>query len=465
MALVKLKSNYTVKPAEPTWEGRLTLSELDQIGCITHIPTISFYRPPQNWLNPPETITNTLKESLSRVLVPFYPLAGRLHWISRDHLELNCNAMGAQFVEAESESKLDEIIGHGGSFSPPPEYHHLIPIVDYSLPFHELPIVLVQLTRFTCGGISLSLTISHAVVDGQSLLHFISEWAGLARGEPLKTPPCLDRKALRAGMPPAGPPSLHHSFDLPSLVTERQSPNREKDNNNDKETALAMLRLGKDQVDKLKKMANEGMTRDGATSARAYTRYETLAAHVWRCACKARELRPEQPTALGVCVDARRRVQRGLLPRGYFGNAIFDVLASGGAGELVSKPLGFAASRIREAVEQVRDEYVWSAIDYLKMHPDLRVFQDLGLRLNSDKAKFPFYENPNLGVVSWLSLPLYGLDFGWGKEVYMGPGDVDGESSFLLPCPSGDGSLVVALCMRVAHMESFKNHFYEDIVD
>ena len=70
-----------------------------------------------------------------------------------------------------------------------------------------------------------------------------------------------------------------------------------------------------------------------------------------------------------------------------------------------------------------------------------------------------------MGVVSWLSLPLYGLDFGWGKEVYMGPGDVDGESSFLLPCPSGDWSLVVALCLQLVRMESFKKHFYEDIID
>jgi len=152
------------------------------------------------------------------------------------------------------------------------------------------------------------------------------------------------------------------------------------------------------------------------------------------------------------------------LPKEYFGNATLYVVASSLAGDLMSKPLGYASSRIREAIERVNDEYVRSAVEFLKNQEDLSRFQDLHA-VESEKGLF--YGNPNLGVVSWLTLPFYGVDFGWGKEVYMGPGthvhDFDGDS-LLLPGPDeDDGSLLLHLCLQVEHMDAFKKHFYEDI--
>ncbi|PON70384.1 Transferase [Parasponia andersonii] len=339
MAVLRMRGWYMVKPAEPTWKGFQSLSEWDQTSLITHVPTIYFYRPPESWSTPIDKIGATLIESLSRALVPFYPLAGRVQRLSGGRLELNCNAKGVQFTEAESDSEIDEF----GDFTSSSEYyHHLTPSMDYTLPIHELPLLAVQLTTFACGGISLGLTISHAVVDGLSALHFFIEWAGLGRGESLKTEPFLDRKVLRAGDPPSGPSSLDESqFEhLPQLLG--QSDDIEERN---KETSVAI-------------------------------RYEMLAGHVWRCACKARKHSSEQPTALVICVDARSRIEPPL-PTGYFGNASFDVMARSTSGELVSKGLGFAASRIRESIDKVTNEYIWSTIEYLKNQRDLTKFQDL----------------------------------------------------------------------------------------
>ncbi|RVW45845.1 Spermidine hydroxycinnamoyl transferase [Vitis vinifera] len=168
MVVVSLKASYTVKPSEPTFDGRLSLSEWDQIGTITHVPTIYFYRPSQDW-------------------------------IMRDgsRLELECNAMGVQLIEAESQATLDDF----GDFAPSPELESLVPCVNYNSPIHELPLMLVQLTKFSCGGISLGTSISHAVADGQSALHFIDEWARLARGEPLGTPHFSTGKCCELGIP------------------------------------------------------------------------------------------------------------------------------------------------------------------------------------------------------------------------------------------------------------------------
>ncbi|PON92588.1 Transferase [Trema orientale] len=189
MAAVRVNGCYVVKPAEETWTGCLSLSELDQSGAIIHVSTIHFYpKPPQSWLTPTDLITTTLKQSLSRALVPFYPLAGRLRRVDGGHLDLDCNASGAQFIEAESESRLD---------------HYLA--VDYSLLIDERPVTIVQLIRLACSAISLCLCTSHAVVDGQSLSNFLSEWARLSRGEALGTAPFHDRNFLGArGVPAAG---------------------------------------------------------------------------------------------------------------------------------------------------------------------------------------------------------------------------------------------------------------------
>ncbi|KAK7388120.1 hypothetical protein VNO78_22926 [Psophocarpus tetragonolobus] len=453
---VTYKGCYTVKPMEATKCGREPLSEWDQIGTITHVPTIYFYRPSQNWLSH-STIASTLKESLSRVLVPFYPLAGRLHWITNGRLELDCNARGVHFIEAESSSTLEDL----GDFSPTSEYNYLVPTVNYTLPIHELPLVLLQLTQFKCGGVSISITISHAVADGPSALHFMCEWARLARGEPLETVPFHDRKVLRAGEPPLVPLTkcqVHSEFDHPPLLLGQSSNTEERK----KKTTLAVLKLSKTQVETLKKTANESW--DRPRSGHGYTRYESVTGHVWRSACKARGHREDQPTGFGICVDSRRRMEPPL-PKGYFGNATLDVVASSLAGDLVSKPLGYASSRIREAIERVTDEYVRSGIEYMKHQEDLSRFQDL-YAIGTDKG--PFHGNPNLGVVSWLTLPIYGVDFGWGKEVYMCPGShdfvFDGDS-LLIPDPNGDGSLLLALCLQVTHMDAFKKHFYQDIAE
>ncbi|KAL3745921.1 hypothetical protein ACJRO7_014940 [Eucalyptus globulus] len=453
---VSYRGTYTIKPETATWTGHLPLSELDQIGIITHVPTIYFYKPPPEWLHPADAIFDTLRGSLSRMLVPFYPLAGRLRWLEGGRLRLECNAMGVCFIEAESEGELNDL----GDFSPRPEFEQLVPSVDYTKPIHELPLLLVQVTKFKCGGLTLSFSMSHAVADGPSALHFMTEWARLARGERLSVEPYYDRKVLWVGDDPSStlpprPRHLEHSeFNPPPLLIGHTNNLEERK----KKTTVAMLKLTRTQVEAQKNAANK----ERAGQHRPYTRYETVAAHIWRCACKARKHKPEQPTAVGICVDSRHRLHPPL-KLGYFGNATLDVVAAGMSGELVSSPLGCTSSKIREAIERVTHDHVRSAIDHIWRQPDLTLFQDVHA-LGSTRG--PFYGNPNLGVVSWLTLPIYGHDFGWGREVHMGPGnhDFDGDS-LVLPSLEEEGGLVVALCLQIAHMEDFKNFFYEDIVE
>ncbi|KAL9325954.1 hypothetical protein ACSQ67_006599 [Phaseolus vulgaris] len=275
------------------------------------------------------------------------------------------------------------------------------------------------------------MTISHAVVDGPSAPHFTREWARLARGETRKRCRFLIGKCFVLGEPPSVPLTkchVHTEFDHPPLLLGQTNNSEERK----KKTTVANPKPSKFQVETPRKTANESWNRP--ENGRAYGRYESVTGHVWRSACKARGHGEEQPTGVGICVDSRSRMEPPL-PKEYFGNATLYVVASSSAGDLMSKPLGYASSRIREAIERVNDEYVRSAVEFLKNREDLSRFRDLHA-VESEKGLF--YGNPNLGVVSWLTLPFYGVDFGWGKEVYMGPcthvHDFDGDS-LLLPGP------------------------------
>ncbi|KAK3009251.1 hypothetical protein RJ639_014117 [Escallonia herrerae] len=442
--LVTIKATYTVKPAKETPNGLTRLSDVDQVRAVTHAPTVYFYDNPGDFASN----VNVVKDSLSKALVAFYPLAGRLQWIAGGRLELDCNPVGAKVIVAESDSKIRDF----GDFGPTPQLEILIPPIDYTAPIHEIPLMLVQVTRFSCGGICIGLAISHVIVDGQSALYFITEWAKIARGEQSENlSPCLDRTILLAKQPLRPPKFDHPEFDPPPRLIGSFDDSEERK----KETTVDMLNLTKEQIKKLRNKANEARTSD------LYSRYEAVVGHMWRCASKARGHASEQVTTQSIIVDFRAR-REPPMPQSFFGNAISRVIAKATSGELVSKPLSFASGKIREAIEQVTEEYVRSSLDFVGGQDN--VFQYRTSHTVGCPAQGTYFWNPNMEITSWAGLPLYDADFGWGKEMYMGPGAIgyDGKA-FILPGHDQDGSFSIALRLQVAHMDAFKKFFYEDI--
>ncbi|CAA3002534.1 spermidine hydroxycinnamoyl transferase-like [Olea europaea subsp. europaea] len=448
--MVTFKATHIVKPAEPTPEEILYLNACDQIKDITHTPTIYFYRN-NDKLDNGDAI-GVLKDSLSKVLVLFYPLAGRLKWSGEggSRVELHCNSRGVPIHEAVSEATVEDF----GDFTPTPEIQALIPSVDYTTPIDEIPLVIVQLTRFKCGGVSIGLGVSHVMADGPSALHFVDEWAKIARGAEPIIPPFLDRKVLETDK------LLAEEFDPsalrppPSLIGEEDNMEQRK-----KPITVAFLNLKKNQIEKLRNKASEDLNLENGNS-RGYSRFEAVAAHIWRCTSKARRHVAEQPTSLHFVADFRNKL-RPSLPKNFFGNALIRVEAADNSGNLLSTPIGSAARKIRAAVEKVTDETVRGYLDFLKGLPDVGRFRSLD---NNGRPKGDFYGNPNLAIISWTALPLYGADFGWGKEIHMGPGSMgfDGKT-FIIPSHDGDGSFNIAIWLQEENMGSFKKCFYDDI--
>ncbi|PNX91592.1 hydroxycinnamoyl-coenzyme A shikimate/quinate hydroxycinnamoyltransferase, partial [Trifolium pratense] len=92
--MATIKACYTVKPSESTPKGRLWLSDLDQVVRLSHTPLIYIYKS-QKQNQKSRAIIETLKNSLSKILVHYYPIAGRYCYKDGGRLELNLNAKGA----------------------------------------------------------------------------------------------------------------------------------------------------------------------------------------------------------------------------------------------------------------------------------------------------------------------------------------------------------------------------------
>lgn len=448
--MVSIKSSSTVIPSKPTPESCLWLSPSDQIYPCTHVRTIHVYAPQPNQSH--GDIINTLTRSLADILVPYYPLAGRLRSIGGGRVEVVCNAKGALLLLAESPKTIHDY----GDFKPDQPIQELLPKVDYNEPLEEIPLLLIQVTLFSGGGLCIGLAQCHSMADGFAAMQFLTSWAKLARGLPLEQHelPFLDRTVLKCREPVMPPRFPHPEFKpLPLMLGASDAEEQRK-----KETAVQLLKLTAEQVSKIKERANEG-----AEIRRPFSRFEAVSAHVWRCVTKARRNEYQQPTTVWLVGDIRNRVNPPLPPN-YFGNAVLPTVTREGiSGEVISKPLRHAAQKIREAVGFLRDEgYVKSQLDLIEgmeQVDSLRVAYNQG-----GVMKQPFLGNPNMRIVSWLSMPLHDADFGWGKALHVGPASLNADGKVtLLPSPDDDGSVLVTIRLQTAHVSDFKHLLYHDL--
>ncbi|VFQ87269.1 unnamed protein product [Cuscuta campestris] len=432
---INVKESTLVGPAEETPRRSLWNSNVDLVVPNFHTPSVYFYR------RPPAAAdffdAGRLRAALARALVPFYPMAGRLKRDEDGRVEIDCNGAGVLLVVAESDGAVEDY----GDFAPTLELRRLIPAVDYSQGISSYPLLVLQVTHFKCGGVSLGVGMQHHVADGASGLHFINTWSDMARGLDMTLPPFIDRTVLKSRDPPRPefhhieyqpPPTLNTSFENKNVVSE---------------TVVSIFKLTKDQISALKANSIED------ANEIAYSSYEMLSGHVWRCVCKARGLDKGQETKLYIATDGRTRL-RPPLPSGYFGNVIFTATPIATSGDLETKPAWFGARKIHDALARMDDRYLRSALDYLEMQPDLKALV---------RGAHTF-KCPNLGITSWARLPIHDADFGWGRPIFMGPGGIAYEGlSFILPSPTNDGSLSVAISLQMEHMKIFKELLYNNI--
>ncbi|KAA8548258.1 hypothetical protein F0562_004481 [Nyssa sinensis] len=380
---VKLGQPTLVQPADETEKGLYFLSNLDQNIAVI-VRTIYCFKSDERGN---ENAGEVIREALERVLVHYYPLAGRLAISPEGKLIVDCSGEGAVFVEAEANCKIEEI---GDITKPDPE---TLGKLVYDIPgaknILEIPPLVAQVTKFKCGGFVLGLCMNHCMFDGLGAMEFVNSWGETARGLPLRVPPFLDRSSLKA----RNPPKIEYQHqEFTEIEDFSNTTNLYKDH----EMLYRSFSFDSEKLEKLKKMAMEDGVLDKCTT------FEALSAFVWRARTQALKLLSNQQIKLLFAVDGRSKFNPPL-PKGYFGNGIVLTNSICKAGDLLENPLSNTVGLIQKAVKIVTDSYMRSAIDYFEVTRD----------------------RPSLAstllITTWSRLSFHTTDFGWGEPVLSGP--------------------------------------------
>lgn len=135
MALPVIRTNQGfVQPSEKTPSGTLDLSVIDKI------PVLRCYARTLHVFMHGPGAAQVIREALSRALVPYHPLAGRLKESEQGEIVIECSGEGVWFVEASAECALNSVHYFNDTASIP--YDELLP--DQSDPEGINPLVLMQ---------------------------------------------------------------------------------------------------------------------------------------------------------------------------------------------------------------------------------------------------------------------------------------------------------------------------------
>ncbi|OIW13831.1 hypothetical protein TanjilG_31720 [Lupinus angustifolius] len=378
---VHRKEPELVAPATPTPHEIKQLSDIDaQSGIHVNIPVIQFYsNDPSNEGKDP---VKTIRDALSRALVPYYPLAGRVREGSGGKLLVDCNEEGVMFIEADADVTLEQF---GELKSPFPCFEELLYEAPGSEGVINSPILLIQVTRLKCGGFSFALSFNHTMTDGGGVILFMYTLAQIAAGhEPSLPPPVWRRELLIARDPPQVTQS-HHEYEqltdtsnvVPTDFTQHS------------------FFFGPAQIDTIRRLLPNHISQSSST-------FEVLTSYIWRCRTKALQLDPEEDVRM-LCVTNTRDKFNPPLPVGYYGNCFALAAAVTTAGKLTTEPLEYALDLIKNAIGKINDEYMHSLAD-LMVTKGFPLFTIVNSILVLDTTEAGFRD----------------VDFGWGKALYGG---------------------------------------------
>lgn len=134
---VTVTDSVLVKPVNSTPYHQLWVSNIDLVMVRVHSAIAYIYRRPPNG---DSNVAEILKDALSKVLVDFYPLAGRLIVDASGRIAVDCNGEGALFVEAMTNSSIDDF----GDFTSPSQLTTLVPSATYENGFTKSPLLMIQ---------------------------------------------------------------------------------------------------------------------------------------------------------------------------------------------------------------------------------------------------------------------------------------------------------------------------------
>ncbi|OWM76173.1 stemmadenine O-acetyltransferase-like [Punica granatum] len=395
--MIEVQSIDTIKPSSPTPNHlpHHELSFLDQISPPIFMPLILFFLKDDLISNTERC--ETIKLALSEALTRFYPLAGRV----KENRFVDCNDEGAHYVEARVRCRLSDILENPN----PQLMNKLLPVKLHVV--SELGMV-VQVNLFDCGGLGISLCLSHKIADALSFFTFLNSWAAIARGDAYIISPCFDSASLFPPISISGYPG--NSGITTGIITRRFV---------FEAASIAGLQAKYTNNDS----RDRGPTRVEALSAFIWSRY------VASTGKGSGDTTENKIYTLLHAVNLRTRMEPPLSERN-FGNISRIAITIPSTDAIEGGRLHEIVNQVREAIRQVDAEYV-------------RKLQQGDGHLNFLKERYAKVSKGEVIPFSCTSLcrfPMYEADFGWGKPAWVASATLPFKNVVVfLDTKSGDG--------------------------
>ncbi|XP_078427490.1 BAHD acyltransferase DCR-like [Wolffia australiana] len=420
-----LVSRTVVHPSQSSAmaELKLSVSDMPMLACNYIQKGLLFPRPPVPVLR----VVSLLKDSLSRALSHFPPLAGRLATHDDGAIYVACDDSGVPFSHCALEAggaalSLGQVALSVSAADVPTAVKELLFDLDGAVCYegHYRPLAAVRLTELSDGAVFVGCSANHAVVDGTSFWNFFNGWAEICRrvGEAgaLSRPPAFDRSFF-------GDSTAVLRFEdgrEPALTFDPKAPLRER-----------IFRFSGETLRELKAQVNAPLQGEEIST------FQTLCALLWKAVTRARKsggCLGDAAVTLRLAVNCRRRVEPAVDAL-YFGNAIQSIPTTAAAGDVATRGLRWTAALVHASVAGYGAETVRKAVAEWERSP--RCFP-LG---NPDGTVLTVGSSPRF--------PVYDNDFGWGRPAAVRSGRAnkfDGKAS-AFPSAAGDGGIDLELCL------------------
>ncbi|WCJ35225.1 HXXXD-type acyl-transferase family protein [Euphorbia peplus] len=413
-----------IPPLTPTPNHSLYLSNLDDQKFLRF--SIKYL-----YLFKKSVSSDILKYSLARLLVHYYPLAGRLKKSSDEDQKLvvDCNGEGCVFAEGFMDFSCDDFLLV--SRKPNRSWRKLLFRVE-GQSFLDVPPLVIQVTNLRCGGMIICASINHCICDGIGSSQFLEAWAHITTkpNHDIPTLPIHTRHLLKPRTPPLVN-SPNHGY------TKNDS--NPMDLNQYLQSQILLptsFTFTSSHILRLKRQCSPSLK---------CTTFETLASHTWRSWVKSLDLSPSLNVKLLFSVNIRKKVVPEM-PKGYYGNGFVLGCAQSLVKDLTESNLRHGVKLVQDAKSSLNDDNVRSLIDFME---DKSVKTDL---------------SASLVISQWSKLGLEDLDFGEGKALHMGPLTSDIYCLFL-PVIGDVNAVTVLVSVPESVAGKFEYYMMEDFWD
>ncbi|XP_071703738.1 benzyl alcohol O-benzoyltransferase-like [Rutidosis leptorrhynchoides] len=420
---VRRRAPELIVPAKPTPRELKPLSDLDDSqGLRRQMWLIHIYRGHHQKMIDKINPATVIRKALGKLLVFYYPFAGRLKEGPKNKLMVDCSGQGVLFVEADADVTFEQF---GYPLLPPfPCIDEFLYDPEESSGIVDSPLLVIQVTRLLCGGFVFALRVNHTMSDATGILQFTIALGEIARGASTpSTMPVWQRELLSARYPPRVT-CTHHAFD--QVV---DAPNKVIPNDG---VAYKSFFFGPNELSTLRGLAPAHL--------KNCSTFDLLTAYLWRCRTIALQPDPKDDMRIIFAIDARLKL-KSFIPTGFYGNVVAIVGATSTARDLTKEPLSHALELVMKAKYDVNEEYMRSLVD---------------LMVIKDRPHFTLVRSFFVSDITRAGMDI--VDFGWGKAAYGGPAFGANEfASFYLPFANNKSEygIAVGICLPSATMEKF----------